>query len=240
MKKILTFGLAASALLIGSTQAQAATFIDNFNNGTIRLDVDHDHTSASASAMADDSDVLGQEREASLTFSPPNPGQASVRVDLDMTANDFRHNNETQVASIATLLYDGINSDGLGGGAGINLLNLGSNLSVDIEAIDLRAELNIALMDFSGATSVLELSDLTVGTAAFNFANFSGVDLTKITSISLQSVSSNSEDLRLDSFRVDGITTPPPDTAATPEPAAVLGLLFSLGCGALSKKKKLA
>ena len=238
MKNLITFGLASSALLISTIQAQAATFVDSFNNGEVDLEVSHEDVSNSTSVTGDE--ILGGERDVLLEFTPPSPGTATVKIDLDMTENDFRHNNEVEVASVATVTYDGVDNIGLGGGSGYNLLTEGDKFTLDIEAVDLTAQLGISLMDINGDTDSIVYDGLEEGIVEFNFSDFNDVDLSKISTITFQSTSFNSEDLRVDTLLIDGpITdTEEPESETTPEPATLLGLLFSLTCGALFKKKK--
>ena len=237
MKNLITFGLASSALLIGTIQAQAATFVDTFNNGEVDLEVSHEDVSKSISVTGDE--ILGGERDVLLEFTPPSPGTAAVKIDLDMTENDFRHNNEIEVASVATVIYDGVDNIGLGEGAGYNLLTEGDKFTLDIQAVDLTAQLGIFLMDINGDTSSIVYDGLEEGIVEFNFSDFNDVDLSKISTITFQSTSFNSEDLRVDTLLIDDTpTTDEPNPETTPEPATILGLLFSLTCGALFKKKK--
>ena len=241
MKNIITIGLTSSALLIGAYEVQAATFVDSFNHGKVDLEVTHKDVSESMSVIG--SEILGDERDVLLEFTPPTPGAATVKIDLDMTEDDFRHNNEVDVASVATVTYDGVDDNGLGGGSGIDLLTLGSKFTLDIQAIDLTAELGIALMDVNGNTNSIFYDELEEGIVEFDFTDFNNVDLSKISTITFQSNSTNSEDLRVDTLLIEGTPTtddpnPNPDPKPTPEPATLLGLLFSLTCGALYKKKK--
>ena len=241
MKNIITIGLTSSALLIGAYEVQAATFVDSFNHGKVDLEVTHKDVSESMSVIG--SEILGDERDVTLEFTPPEPGAATVKIDLDMTEDDFRHNNEVDVASVATVTYDGVDDNGLGGGSGIDLLTLGSKFTLDIQAIDLTAELGIALMDVNGNTNSIFYDELEEGIVEFDFTDFNNVDLSKISTITFQSNSTNSEDLRVDTLLIEGTPTtddpnPNPDPKPTPEPATLLGLLFSLTCGALYKKKK--
>lgn len=245
MKNLITFGLASSALLIGTYEVQAATFVDSFNNGEVDLEVSHEDVSNSISVTGDE--ILGGERDVLLEFTPPSPGTATVKIDLDMTENDFRHNNEVDVASVATVTYDGVDDNGLGGGAGYNLLTEGSKFSLDLLAIDLTAQLGISLMDINGDTDSIVYDGLEEGIVEFNFSDFNDVDLSRISTITFQSTSFNSEDLRADTLLINGTPNPDPDTddpnpnpdpETTPEPTTLLGLLFSLTCGALYKKKK--
>ena len=236
MKNIITIGLTSSALLIGAYEVQAATFVDSFNHGEVDLEVTHRDVSESMSVTG--SEILGDERDVLLEFTPPTPGAATVKIDLDMTEDDFRHSNEVDVASVATVTYDGVDDNGLGGGSGIDLLTLGSKFSLDIQAIDLTAELGISLMDVSGNNSSIVYDGLEEGIVEFNFTDFNDVDLSKIATITFQSTSISSEDLRVDTLLIDGPITDEPNPKPTPEPATLLGLLFSLTCGALFKTKK--
>ena len=237
MKSLITLCLTSSALLIGAIGAQAATFIDSFNHGEVNLEVTNRDVSKAMSVTA--AEILGGERDVLLEFTPPTAGAATLKIDLDMTENDFRHNNEVDVASTATVIYDGVDDNGLGGGSGIDLLSLGNKFSLDIQAIDLTAELGISLMDVGGATDSIVRNGLEEGTVEFNFADFNNVDLSKISTITLQSTSISSEDLRADTLLVDGTpNTDDPEPKPTPEPTTILGILFSLTCGALFKKKK--
>ena len=245
MKKLLTFGLATTALLVSGTQVKAMTLIDNFNNKGFGIVVDNLDTTLDIgtfdSAQSGGAGMLVNEiRDVSLELivEPDRKGTADVQVDLDMTQDDFRQNNEIGVASIATLTYDD-GGTGLGGGAGVNLLPLGSNISLFIKEIDLNTELELSLTDFGGTTISSTLDSLVSdSTVAWDFVDFAGVDLTKVTTIALKSTTVRSTDLSFDYLRIDGEPTEEPKP--TPEPAAVIGLLFSLGCGALSKKKKQA
>ena len=256
MKNLITFGLASSALLIGTIQAQAATFVDTFgvdpfDNGEEVLDVlelEVTEENVSDSGFATHDDILGGERDVLLEFTPPEPGAATVKINLEMR-EDFRHNNEVDVASVATVTYDGVDDNGLGGGAGYNLLTEGSKFTLDILAIDLTAQLGISLMDINGDTDSIVYDGLEEGIVEFDFSDFNDVDLSRISTITFQSTSFNSEDLRADTLLIDGTPNPDPDTEnpnpdpnpdpeTTPEPATLLGLLFSLTCGALFKKKK--
>lgn len=244
MKNLLAFSLATSTLLIASTQVRAATFIDSFDSGTVNLEVFNKDGSIqdSVSTHTDSSEILGGRRDVSLSFDPlQNEGEATVRVDLngnmsiDSGTNDFRHNNEAEVNSVATLTYNA-GGDGLGDGMGINLLDLGNQVSleVDVESVDLEANLEIALTDKTGQQSSVMRNNLLPGEVDFDFADFTGIDLTSITEISLLSDSVDSADLVLDSLRIDDETPNP-----TPEPATIFGLLLSLvSCSALSKKSK--
>jgi hypothetical protein len=245
MKNLLAFSLATSTLLIAATEVRAATFIDSFDEGTVNLEVfnkDGD-IQEEDSAYSNNSEILGGRRDVSLEFdSQGNEGEATVRTDINGNlsiggTNDFRHNNEAAVNSEATLTYNA-GGVGLGNGLGINLFDLGSHVSleVDVESVDLTANLEVALTDVTGSKSSVSLDNLSVGTADFDFADFTGIDLTSITEISLKSTSVDSADLVLDSLRIDGKNPTP-----TPEPATVFGLLLSLvGCSALSKKSKSA
>jgi hypothetical protein len=247
MKNLLAFSLATSTLLIAATEVRAATFIDSFDRGTVNLEV----FNKDGNIQATDSDhslsdeILGGRRDVYLEFDPQgNEGEATVRTDINGNmsigsgTNDFRHNNEAEVNSVANLVYNA-GGVGLGNGSGINLLDLGDHVSleVDVESVDLKANLEVALTDMTGNISSVSQDDLSVGTVDFQFTDFTGIDLTSITEISLKSTSVDSADLVLDSLRIDGKNPPP----TTPEPATVFGLLLSfLGCSALSKKSKSA
>lgn len=236
MKNLITIGLASSTLLIGAYEVQAATFVDTFNHGEVNLEVTHQNVSESMSVTG--AEILGGERDVLLEFTPPTPGAATVKIDLDMTEDDFRHSNEVDVASVATVTYDGVDDNGLGGGAGYNLLTKGSKFSLDIQAIDLTAELGISLMDVNGDTDSIFYDGLEEGIVEFDFTDFNSVDLSKISTITFQSISTNSEDLRADTLLIDGPITDDPDPKPTPEPATLLGLFLSLTSAALFKKKK--
>lgn len=241
MKNLLAFGLATSTLLIASTQVRAATFIDSFDQGTVNLEVFHvdGNIQDTDSTHTDSSDILGGRRDVSLAFDAlQNDGEATVRIDvngnisIDGGTDDFRHNNEAEVNSTATLTYNA-GGVGLGNGSGINLLDLGNQISleVDVESVDLEANLEIFLTDAGGNQSSVERNNLSPGTVDFDFADFSGIDLTSITEVSLVSTSVDSADLVLDSLRIE-------NPNSTPEPATVVGLLLSLvSCSVLSKKK---
>lgn len=246
MKNLLAFSLATSTLLVASTQVQAGTFIDSFDEGTVNLEVFHvdGNIKDTDSTHTDNADILGGRRDVSLKFDPlQNQGEATVRIDLNGNVligsgtDDFRHNNEAEVNSVATLTYNA-GGVGLGNGSGINLFELGDHVSldVDIESVDLAANLQLFLTDNGGNESSVERNNLFPGTVSFDFADFSGVDLTSVTEISLVSTSVDSADIVLDSLRIDGETPNP-----TPEPATLLGLLISLAsCSVLSKKNKSA
>ncbi|WP_186375896.1 PEP-CTERM sorting domain-containing protein [Hyella patelloides] len=247
MKNILTFGLATGALLIASTQAQAATMttvIDNFNDTIaptgVQLDVSPIVTSDSNTEMGL-SGVLGGKRTSELTFLD---GDAAAQANINQffTVNSGTANLSNNAAGFG---QDGASSN-------LNLKYDGFGIedfsSFDFAAIDIELEsvtddfaaISVTFKD-NGGNMVTSMADgriedvILPSPTTFLFSEFTGdasFSFANVTEISLDVSGFDEEDIVIDNFRVEG--------EKTPEPAAVLGLLLSLGCGALSKKKKQA
>lgn len=232
MKKIITFGLTASALLIATTPVQAATMlIDNFNNESIELEVNTLDTTNTAS-QTNVSGVLGGTRDISLEFDDNSiaVGNSTVNIDLfSLTNDDYRHNNDSEINSTATIKYNGF---------GVTDLSAYGRFVLDVVSFEetVLSSIGVSVIDSSENESSVETFTLTPSPISFNFADFTGIDFSNIMEINLQTKGINGEDLGIDNFRATSSIAAIP--APTPEPAAIFGLLFSLGCGALFRKKK--
>lgn len=260
MKNILTFSLATAALLVSSVQAQAFTLgIDDFNDGELKMEVgpnaDEQTKSNSQNSL---SGVEGGERDILLQWLD---GFGHGVVDLDesfiglevgtnyfalsndaaASLEDLAINSSDGVSSVATLTYNGMGfgdeAIGLGGGLGIDI-SAGEQFALDILFLekDDFFDIEIGVMDVEGNNSSVLKTNLLPSPLTIGLDEFSGVDMTAITEISLAVRGFNSEDAVIDNFRVENEN----EEVTTPEPAAVLGLMLTLGFGAFSKKKKQA
>lgn len=230
MKNFVVFSITTGALLFGTTQAQAATMtttIDNFNEG--ELVVEAQTTSPVATASQESVvGVFGGSRNVTVEIiGSGTSGAANAKIDFETTSNLYVHNNDDRIDSSVNVLYDGFGQ--------IDLSSMGERFVVDVESYGVGEThtAGVSVTDSNGNTDSQNVAINALGATTFDFADFSGIDFTSVTGITLQTESFD-EDMSLDNFRIEGEQT----LEQTPEPAAVIGLLVSLGFGALFKKKK--
>ena len=125
MKTLFNFGLATASLLSVAINAQAATFIDTFEEGTIDLEVSP--TKLTDSGVASSTTILGGTRAIDLMLTVIDD-RSFASTNLFTNSDNFSHSNNTGASSVATVTYDAGNN-----GLDINLLELGNSFAIDIK-----------------------------------------------------------------------------------------------------------
>ncbi|VEP16588.1 exported hypothetical protein [Hyella patelloides LEGE 07179] len=239
MKNFLHLSLAASTLLAATIDAQAATFIDTFEQGIIDLSVSPIDLVDTGSASH--TSILGGTREIELLLTATDD-QAFATTNLFASSDNFSHSNNTGASSIASITYDAG-----GNGLGANLLGLGNSFAIDVTDIDLATQFEIFVVDSNNRESSSLSESITKSQRVlFDFDSFTGVNLSSIDEIHLVSQGGLNVDVEIDSFSIVGqgiINVPqdqnriPIDATNIPEPATIMGLFFCCGLGIFSRKK---
>ena len=237
MKIILNLGLATASFLGVAVNAQAATFIDTFEEGTIDLEVSP--TKLTDSGSVSSKTILGGTRAIDLELTVTND-EAFASTNLFTDSDNFSHSNNTGASSVATVTYDAGNN-----GLDINLLELGNSFALDITDIDLATQFEIFVVDNNAnESSVVSATITQPQIISFDFDSFTGVNLSSIDEIRLVSQGGLNVDVDLDSFSIVGDLppiTPPenfPVSTTTPEPREFMGLLLFLGLSIFTRNKK--
>ena len=121
MKSFIQLSLVTSTILGVAIETQAATFIDNFTQGVIDLEVSPTNLVESASVTAPG--VLGETRTIELALTVVDD-EAFASTNL-FTDNNFSHSNNTGASSIASITYNSA-----GEGLDVDLTELGKSSPV--------------------------------------------------------------------------------------------------------------
>lgn len=214
------FGLLATLALSLATfagSAKADLVIDSFAAGSVFLPRDT-VGSANSTLTGLTGNVIGGTRN--LTLNVTGNGQPGVTRALDtvnITTQRFSISNDDGVDSNSVLLYDA-NGAGLGG---IDLGLFGNQIAFNVLSIDTSVSITVDLVNGSG-TATQTLSNLSAGTAVFNFSSFTNSAIARsVNAIRITFNTPQAADLSGTLLRVTG--TP------VPEPSSVV----ALGMGAL-------
>lgn len=227
MRNILTLSLAASTLFLAATKAQAATFIDNFNNGEVSLEISNRNTTTTSATDSQTgiNGVLGGSRDITFTLDriSSDAGRSFASIDLFGRGNRYIHDNGFGIDSTVRVLYNGFGQT--------NLSAMGDRFTLDVIAFEPGSfsSVGVSVMDASGNQDFVFTNTLDPD-PVFSFSDFVGIDFSAVTAITLQTEGLEGRDITLDNFRVE--------LEQTPEPAAIFGLLACLGFGTISKKKQ--
>lgn len=256
MKKLLLPGLTIGTLMLGMSQANAASLvvIDNFdfansagtdttltlrgNSSPAVKTTNPTNFTRQASApinTATNSNILGGERNLTFTrtFANAATRTGSVTIDPDAVGifsddpGTLSISNGTNFNSRTTLLYNGI------GNAGLNAdLSNQDFFALVVEDIDLNVRLSLTVVDNNGTTSTLSetSTSTTPGIVDFLFEEFVGIDFSSVRSVALVLDGPNAFDAEINGFNAQPI----------PESSTVLGtfLVTALGLGGLARRSK--
>jgi hypothetical protein len=201
-------GLAGGVVSLGQAHA---VVIDDFDTGPQAV-------TAPGTSNESAGGAIGGSRTVEINSTGPLTATAAVVVSPGI----YSHSADALTSATSTVTWDA-NGSGLGGvdlvdGLIDNVFSL-VILSIDQGNVDLTLEVIDTLTDSDSVT----LAGAGAGTQTIAFSEFSGVDFTSISSISLQIAGGEASDLTLDLLETTGDRRPPP---GVPEPAtlALMGL----------------
>jgi hypothetical protein len=256
MNKILTTGLALGTLFFSAGQAQAGSLvIDTFNTRFHSVEVEVPLQGQVDFSLLKDSDtntdssssIVGGYRnlfiEMTSATTRGSEAKAAVAEELAVANGLLTIDNGSGVASNTIVTWDS-----KGAGLGIDLLANGENtdaFDLDIDSIDLDANLTFTVMGNNGETATLTKKNdktatlpqsamFTVGNNLFSYKDFiisngSYTDVfSSVKSIALKVSGSGSLDATFDS--INAVNTG--STPVVPEPTSVLSLLSIIAFGA--------
>ena len=235
---------AALAVAATATAARADFVVDDFSKPGTAYFQPLTVTGSTGAFVKTDDLGGGINREATATLI--TLGELSNSVALGATGSNQRFNLATDSGStaVANLKYT------FTGSAGVDLSAAGTDRQLAFSSADLDIPFSVKITDTAGMSKILTLTAAKTTTLTpyrFSMADFTGVDLSKVSSIELAlnqdllgvNPTISSADFTLRDIRV--LTPPPPvDPPAVPAPAGVVLLLAAAPVAGLYRLRRKA